>query len=588
MRSIRVGLAQINCTVGDLDGNVAKIKEYCRRGADAGVDLLAFPELSICGYPPEDLLLKPQFVADCRARLDEIVHFSRDFKVMTLIVGCVDGNADVYNGAAVISGGRLLDIYHKIYLPNYGVFDEERYFKRGAEGLVATVAGVAVGVSICEDIWYPEGPSHIEASAGGAELIVNINASPYHIAKGRVRARMLANRAADNLAVVAYVNMVGGQDELVFDGHSLIIDQAGEQTAMGRQFEEDLLVKDIDADLVVEARQRHTAWRQAQAEAVKHGLPIRRIAVEGPVAGAAKQPVPQAAGAEMEPLEEIFAAVTLGVGDYVRKNRFSQALIGLSGGIDSALVAAFAVEALGAQNVMTVFMPSRYTSRASAEDAEETAANLGVEFINIPIDAVFDAYLEALRPVFAGRPADVAEENLQARVRGNILMALSNKFGHLLLSTGNKSEMSVGYATLYGDMSGGFAVLKDVPKTLVYQLAGFYNERSGRNIIPARIFTKAPSAELRADQKDSDSLPEYEILDPIVQAYVEEDHSLAEIVGAGFDRATVARVTAMVDKSEYKRRQAPPGVKITGRAFGKDWRVPITNRYVEDEKAENR
>ncbi|MDP1809653.1 MAG: NAD+ synthase [Actinomycetota bacterium] len=584
MRSIRLGLAQINCTVGDLDGNAAKIKEYCRRAALQGVDLLAFPELSVSGYPPEDLLLKPQFIADCREALAQIVEFSRELEEMTLILGCVDLKADVYNSAAIINNGRVVDIYHKMYLPNYGVFDEERYFKPGAEGLVVTVGGVLVGISICEDIWYPDGPARTEATAGGAELIVNLNASPYHVAKGGARAHMLADRAADNLAAVAYVNMVGGQDELVFDGQSLVYNQAGKRVAMGAQFEEELVVIDIDAEAIAKARQEHAEWRLIQAEARKRALPLRRALVGGETVDTAKPPIKRVERSEMEPVEEVFAAVKLGLGDYVRKNRFARVLVGLSGGVDSALAAALAVDAIGAANVTTVFMPSRFTSHESVQDAVATAKNLGTEFIDISIEPIFTVYLESLAPIFAGRPADAAEENLQARIRGNILMALSNKFGWLLLSTGNKSEMSVGYATLYGDMSGGFAVLKDVPKTLVYQLAEYYNRKSGSEMIPARVLTKAPSAELRAGQKDSDALPEYDVLDPIVRAYVEEDRANSEIVAAGFEAATVAKVTEMVDRSEYKRRQAPPGVKITSRAFGKDWRVPITNWYKESRK----
>src|SRR3972149_1404261 len=362
MRPIRLGLAQINCTVGDLDGNAGKIMDYSRKAADLGVDLLVFPELSVSGYPPEDLLLKPQFVADCREKLDEIAKFSAEVPPLTLVVGGVDGQTDVYNGAGVMNNGRLTDVYHKIFLPNYGVFDEQRYFKPGSEGLVVNIRGVPVGVSICEDIWYPEGPSHVEAAAGGAELIVNLNASPYHIGKGKLRARMLANRAVDNLAMVAYVNMVGGQDELVFDGQSFIFNQAGERVAMGGQFAEELVVEDLDADLVVEARQRHAQWRVSQEEARRHGLTIRRLEIADAAAGGAKPAAPRGESSEMEPVQEAFSALKLGVGDYVRKNRFSQVLVGLSGGIDSALTAAIAADALGATKVTSVFMPSRYTS----------------------------------------------------------------------------------------------------------------------------------------------------------------------------------------------------------------------------------
>lgn len=581
MRLIRLGLAQINCTVGDLEGNSAKIKDYCRRAAAKDVDLLVFPELCITGYPPEDLLLKAQFVADCRSALADIVEFSREFEEMTLVVGCIDSKIDVFNGAAIISDGRLFDIYHKVFLPNYGVFDEQRYFKPGAEGLVVTIGGVLVGISICEDIWYPAGPSHAEASAGGAEIIVNLNASPYHVAKSRLRADMLAERARDNMAAVAYVNLVGGQDELVFDGHSLIYSAGGERLAAGAQFAEDLVVVDIDADLIATARQQAAGWRLNQAQAAKHALSIRRRVVSAEsskIKKAENNPIDRI---DMEPDAEVFAAVSLGLKDYIKKNGFKHVLVGLSGGVDSALTAALAADAIGATHVTTVFMPSRYTSKESMEDAAATAKNLNTEFYDISIEPIFSTYLKSLAPIFAGREPDITEENLQARIRGNILMSLSNKFGWLLLSTGNKSEMSVGYATLYGDMSGGFAVLKDVPKTLVYRLAEYFNRKSGTEIIPLRVLTKAPSAELRADQKDSDALPEYDVLDPIIQAYVEEDHSISQIVAAGFQEATVARVTEMVDRSEYKRRQAPPGVKITSRAFGKDWRVPITNWYKE-------
>lgn len=578
LRSIRVGLAQINCTVGDLAGNVGKIKDQALRALEQEVDLLAFPELAICGYPPEDLLFKPQFRADCRDKLAEVVSFSSGLGGMVLVVGCVDGLADIHNAAAIIEGGKLHATYRKVHLPNYGVFDEERYFKRGQEALVVTVKNVSVGISICEDIWHPGGPAYIEAAGGGADLIVNLNASPFHLAKGREREAMLSGRAIENLVDIAYVNMVGGQDELVFDGHSLIINRLGAPVAAGRRFEEDLVVADLDVDLVVEAPRPR---RENTVEVGKSEISVRRATISVQSACARKRHVTPVVCGPLPEVEEAYLALRLGVADYVRKNGFSRAVIGLSGGVDSALTAAIAADALGKANVTTVFLPSRYTSDDSRFDAEATAANLGVDFLTISIEPIFQAYLEALKAIFAGGPVDVTEENLQARIRGNILMALSNKFGWLLLSTGNKSEMSVGYATLYGDMSGGFSVLKDVSKTLVYQVSRYFNNKQGWAVIPERVLIKPPSAELRPDQKDADSLPEYEILDPIVEAYVEEDKSLAEMVRDGADGRLVAEITAMIDKSEYKRRQAPPGVKITGRAFGRDWRLPITNWYKE-------
>lgn len=581
MRLLRVGLAQINCTVGDLNGNVAKIKEYARRAADSQVDLFVVPELAISGYPPEDLLLKARFVADCREALERVAGFSAEFKPMTLVVGCVDGETDVFNGAAIVNNGRIVDIYHKVFLPNYGVFDERRYFKSGAEGLVFSVGGVLVGVGICEDIWYERGPTQAEVADGGAELIINLNASPFHVAKGAARADMLSERARENVAAVAYVNMVGGQDELVFDGQSLVFDQAGEAIAKGRQFTEDLIVVDIDADEVSRARQGLEATDVSEAGR----LPVRKLMVDIEISAASKPAVKPELPADLSLEAEVLSALELGVGDYVLKNRFSRVVVGLSGGVDSALTAAVAVRALGPDSVTTVFMPSRYTSDESAEDAAAVAANLGVELATVSIEPIFAAYTDSLAPVLKGRPADFTEENIQARVRGNILMAMANKFGWLLLSTGNKSEMSVGYTTLYGDMSGGYAVLKDVPKTLVYRLSRHINGVSRQPVIPDRVITKAPSAELREDQKDSDSLPPYEVLDPIVQAYVEEDRSIDEIVARGYAPDVVEKVAAMIDGSEYKRRQAPPGVKITARAFGRDWRPPITNRYVEGRRS---
>ncbi len=582
MRRLRIGLAQINCTVGDLDGNLAKIKDYCLRAAEQKVDLLAFPEMAICGYPPEDLVLKPKFVSDCQMKLKELADFSRELEAMALIVGCVDFDIDLYNGAALIGGGEVNSIYHKVLLPNYGVFDEQRYFKSGDEALVASIGGVRVGVTICEDIWYPDGPQHVETTVGGAEMVVNINASPYQINKDQHRARMLATRAKESQSMLAYVNLVGGQDELVFDGLSTIIDHEGKCVAEAGRFVEDLLIVDVDSDVVSRARENNEKWKTDQIETEKEKavlLPVRQVIMPDLKVGGEKPPMAPHVFSKLDPDEEVLGALRLGVSDYVNKNGFTHVVVGLSGGIDSALTAAIAVDSLGADSVIPVFLPSRYTSDDSAEDAAKLALNLGVDLIEISIDDIYSNYLGTLEQVFKGKPEDTTEENLQARIRGNILMALSNKFGWLLLSTGNKSEMSVGYATLYGDMSGGFSVLKDVTKTLVFKLARRLNRRSERVIIPERIITKPPSAELRYDQKDSDSLPEYEILDQIIKAYVEDNKSANEIIESGFETRVVTSVIGMIDQSEYKRRQAPPGVKITGRAFGKDWRLPITNAF---------
>ncbi len=469
----------------------------------------------------------------------------------------------------------MLDIYHKHHLPNYGVFDEKRYFTSGRDYLVLEVAGVHVGVSICEDIWHASGPPGIEVDEGAAEVVVNLNASPYHIGKGGLRGEVLSDWATTHAAGVAYVNLVGGQDELVFDGASLVIGADGRPLAMGSQFEEELVVAEYDADMILKLR----AERGADSGRTGEGShSVKQLAVGAPRAPRAKREV-TAVKELLEPVDEVAAALTLGVTDYVAKNGFSQVVLGLSGGVDSALTAVLAVEALGAEKVTTAFLPSRYTSTASLEDAAALAENLGVEMETVPIEPIFRTYLDALTGVFADHHADVTEENLQARIRGNILMAMSNKFGWLVLTTGNKSEMSVGYATLYGDMSGGFAVLKDVSKTLVYQLCRRFNERKGRQIIPERILTREPTAELRPDQKDSDTLPDYDVLDPILRAYIEEERSPAEIIASGCPQETVEQVIQMVDRSEYKRRQGPPGVKITPRAFGKDWRVPITNHF---------
>jgi NAD+ synthase (glutamine-hydrolysing) len=584
MRTMRIALAQVNVTVGDLTGNTRKIIEYLNQARELGADLVLFPELAIPGYPPEDLLLKPQFVEDNVACLHEVAGHTRG---LTAVVGFADADDDIYNAAAILHNGTVAGIYHKTYLPNYGVFDEDRYFQRGTAAPVFVLDRTTIGVTICEDIWYPGGPAEAQALLGGSEILVNISSSPYHMEKEQFRQRMLSTRAADNVAIIAYCNLVGGQDELVFDGQSLIFDAQGKLVACGRQFAEDLVVADLDLGAVFRQRlhdPRRRKEKLAAALAAGDGRAqflssLERIVLSPLPERSDKPPL---APHQPEPLSrqaEVYAALQLGTRDYVRKNGFSQVVIGLSGGIDSSLVATIAADTLGRENVVGVFMPSRYSSQESREDAETVAKNLGIRFLVVPVDRTFAAYLEMLAEPFAGREPDVTEENLQARIRGNILMALSNKFGWLVLTTGNKSEMSVGYATLYGDMAGGFAVIKDVPKMLVYELARYRNTLG--EIIPQRVLEKAPTAELRPNQKDTDSLPPYEKLDPILRAYVEEDRSLEEIIVRGAEESTVRRVAAMVDRAEYKRRQAPPGIKITPRAFGKDRRLPITNRYRE-------
>ncbi len=593
IKSLRIALAQINTTVGDLDGNRARILDYVDQARARQADVVVFPELAVPGYPPEDLLLKPSFIEANQYSLQMIADDVHD---ITAIVGFVDRDEeDIYNAAAVLHAGEVVAVYHKMFLPNYGVFDEYRYFGPGAQPLNLRLNGAVIGVNICEDIWQPAGPTEAQALAG-AQVIVNLSSSPYNAGKIRSRQRMLATRAADSVAIVCYCNLVGGQDELVFDGASLIFDQEGELVARGKQFEEDLVVADLDLNAVFRQRLHDPRRRQSLVLSPVEGLavwhldpstgsgrrtpPVREVLLDGRPREdrpAITPPRPELLG----PLEEIYAALVLGTRDYVHKNGFRQVVIGLSGGIDSSLTAMIAAEALGPENVTGVSMPSRYTSQASLEDARALARNLGIRFMEIPIDNTFQAYLDMLARPFEGTERDVTEENIQARIRGNILMALSNKFGWLVLTTGNKSEMSVGYATLYGDMAGGFAVIKDVPKTVVYQLARLCNARE--RVIPQRVLERPPTAELRENQTDQDTLPPYELLDPILQAYVEEDRSFREIVAQGFDTATVAKVIQMVDRNEYKRRQAPPGVKITGRAFGRDRRLPITNRFRSDQ-----
>ena len=571
MRTFRISMAQINPTVGDLKGNRDKIIAYINRAKKLGADIVVFTELAVTGYPPEDLILKPQFVKDNLRTLREITRATRG---ITAIVGYVDSNDHIYDAAAIISNGKLVHVYHKMLLPNYGVFDEYRYFKPGNRFPVITVRGVNIGVNICEDIWYADGPSRTQTLAG-AEIIIAVNASPYHKGKGKERLRMLALRAKENNVFVVYTNAVGGQDELVFDGHSMILDPKGKLLAAGKQFEEEL----ISYDIKLSGPPRRGADTASELIVNEHRDYIDSVVISDKPA-ARKKPIPPARIARPYTLcEEVYRALVLGTRDYMKKTGFKAVVIGISGGIDSSLVAAVAVAAIGRENVHGVFMPSEFSSDESCEDATELARNLGIKMFSIPIHQPFNAFLNTLRGVFAHTKQDVTEENLQARTRGNILMALSNKFGWLVLTTGNKSELSTGYATLYGDMAGGFAVIKDVPKTLVYDICRCINRLEGKTIIPKRVLVKAPTAELRPDQKDSDSLPEYEELDPILKAYVEDDKEFDEMLRMGFDRKTVERVIRLVDSSEYKRRQAPPGVKITPRGLGKDRRFPITNRY---------
>jgi len=568
-------MAQINTTVGDFAGNRQKILKAINEARSLGVDLLTFPELAICGYPPEDLLFKPQFIAENLQSLDKVVDVSSG---LTIVVGFIDAKEDIYNAAAIIHDGKLAGVYHKIYLPNYGVFDENRYFRAGSERPVYVIGGIGVGVNICEDIWYEGGPATAQAYSG-AEVIVNISSSPYHFGKRNFRERMMATRAADNVAILAYNNLVGGQDELVFDGNSMVLDEKGQLIARGKQFEEDLIVTDLDVESVFRTRLHDPRWRKQILLLEEQDGHSTKIVVSEIPSATAKPPLPVRQVQVQGLPGEVYDALVLGTRDYVLKNGFEKVLIVLSGGIDSSLVAAIAVDALGKSNVVGVAMPSRCSSPGSISDAELLAKNLGIKLLTIPIEQALQTYLDMLAEAFKGTEPNVAEDNIQARIRGNILMALSNKFGWLVLTTGNKSEMTTGYTTLYGDMAGGFAVIKDVPKTMAYKLARYRNSMAESELIPSIIIDKPPSAELKPDQRDTDTLPPYELLDPVLMAYVEEDKSVEQIIAMGIDEKVVKRAARLVDTSEYKRRQAPPGIKITPRAFGRDRRLPITNRF---------
>ena len=554
---IRIALAQMNLTVGDIEGNVARVSRAVREADQSGAQVVAVPELAITGYPPEDLLLKDSFVDANQRGLQEVAAATGD---VLAVVGFVDAGRDrIYNAAALCHRGRVVAVYRKHLLPNYSVFDEQRYFEPGRGHVLIETAEGVIGVCVCEDVWSERGPVLRQGDAG-AQVVVNINASPFYKGKLRERVDMLGERARSGRTAIAYVNMVGAQDELVFDGGSLVVDAGGSLVACAPQFIEHTLI--VDVPLGDARRLDHPAIRRVDLdlrEARGKIEPLRSPQIEGP--------------------REIYDALVVCLGDYVKKNGFEQVVVGLSGGIDSTLTATIAADALGSSAVLGVAMPSEFSSSHSTEDAKALAANLGIEMIEIPIGPTFHSYRGALEGAFGDVEPGITEENLQARIRGNLLMAISNRYGHLVLATGNKSEMACGYATLYGDMAGGFALLKDVLKTEVYELAAYRNELSP--VIPENVLTKPPSAELRPDQKDSDSLPPYDVLDPILRAYIEEDAGLDDIAGAGHDRETVEKVIALVDRAEYKRRQAPPGPKVTTKAFGRDRRLPITNRWRE-------
>jgi len=578
---LQLAIAQVNPTVGDVDGNAALVAEWAARGAAAGAQLILFPELVITGYPPEDLLLKRHFVEASARAVDELAASVED---TVIVVGYADHDPGPSNALAVVSEGRVLGTYRKNLLPNYGVFDERRYFDAGTGPALAVVAGVTVGLTICEDIWFPGPPASLEAESGAA-LIVNISASPYQAGKGANREAMVATRAKETGAAIALCNMVGGQDELVFDGHSVLVDRAGTTIARAAQFEEELLICDVAVPAAT-ARPEHPAQRTPADVGAEPATVVARADPPAPPTTAAPRLVEL-----LEPDAEVYAALVLGLRDYARKNGFARAILALSGGIDSALVALVATDALDAENVSCIVMPSPNSSAETQADARRIAANLHMQMTEVPIAAAMGVYDELLqRPYAAGAElagsaarsddqSDVAAENIQARIRGNLVMALSNRFGWLALTTGNKSELSVGYATLYGDMAGGFAVIKDVPKTLVYRLVRHRNRVAGGELVPESVLDRAPSAELRPGQLDEDSLPPYETLDRILEAYVEEDLGREEIVARGLDPETVDEVISLVDRAEYKRRQAPPGVKISSKAFGRDRRLPITNRF---------
>ena len=570
MTVLRIALAQLNPTVGDLDGNLAKLIEAYDRAEAAGCDLVAFPELSITGYPPEDLVMKPGFVADNRAALDT---FAAHTGECAAVVGFVDSDRDLYNAAAMCVGGQVAGVYRKRVLPNYAVFDEQRYFTPGTDNdplELYEIGGIKVGVSVCEDIWSPFGPLATQA-AGGAELNININGSPYSWEKDTRREQMVATRAQDAHSAIVYVNQVGGQDELVFDGGSFVVDADGKLLARAPQFIEDLMIVDLPVPPVYRKRLLDPRGKRTDSE-----LPVVHISSATRAADAVvRSPITD----PLDSYRELYDALVLGTRDYLRKNGFSDVVIALSGGIDSTIVTCIAVDALGPEHVHVVSMPSRYSSDHSKSDAKLLADNLGVDFRTISIEPAFQAYLDMLSPSFEGREPGLTYENIQSRCRGLLLMALSNEMGWMALTTGNKSELAVGYFTIYGDSVGGYAVIKDVLKLDVYELCRYVNRAAGREVIPENVITKPPSAELRPDQRDDQSLPPYEVLDPILELYVEQDRTANEIIEMGHDEAMVRRITRLVDIAEYKRRQSPPGVRVSAKAFGKDRRMPITHGY---------
>jgi NAD+ synthase (glutamine-hydrolysing) len=569
---MRLALAQINTVVGDLDANCERILGALDEAKSAGADLVVFPELAVTGYPPEDLLLRPSFVRAAQAKAEEIARSARG---IVALVGVPWFDRDLSNACAVCSAGEIKTLYRKRFLPNYGVFDEDRYFAPGRELVLLEWGGTLIGPTICEDLWQP-GPPATELALAGAQVLVNLSASPFHVLRDREREEMFATRARDNSCFVAFCNAIGGQDELIFDGHSLILDEEGRVLARAPGFEECLLVADLEPADAIGRRLRDVRRRAlARDRGELPEVPVVHV-------GAAHQPRPQrepTVAPRLGELEQMRLALELGLNDYVEKNGFGEVAIGVSGGIDSALTAALAAEAIGSERVHCVSMPSRYSSAATRADARQLAENLGADFLELPIDEIYGAYERALAATFSGHESDLTEENLQARIRGVLLMALSNKFGWLVVATGNKSELSVGYATLYGDLAGGFALLKDVFKTDVFRLAKHLNEHAGSELIPQTIVDRAPSAELRDNQLDEDSLPPYPALDKVLAAYVEEDRSAEELGEDGFDADVVERAVALIDRAEYKRRQAPPGVRIRSKAFGRDRRTPITNHW---------
>jgi len=569
---MRLALAQINTVVGDLDGNAERIRQRLAEAKGQHADLVVFPELAVTGYPPEDLLLRPSFVEAAQAKAEEL---AREARGIVALIGVPWFDRDLYNACAVCAAGEIKTIYRKRFLPNYGVFDEDRYFATGSDLVLLEHGGTLVGPTICEDMWQP-GPPATELALAGAQLLVNLSASPFHVLRDRERQEMFATRARDNSCFVAFCNAVGGQDELIFDGNSLLLDEEGRVLARGPGFEEALLIADIEPADAIGRRLRDVRRRALARD--RGAIPEVPVVHVGSPRGP-REPLEAIIAPRLDELEQMRLALELGLGDYVNKNGFGEVVVGVSGGIDSALTATLAVEALGPQRVHCISMPSRYSSPETRADARRLAENLGADFRELPIDEIYDAYERTLQESFAGRERDLTEENLQARIRGVLLMALSNKFGWLVVATGNKSELSVGYATLYGDMAGGFALLKDVFKTDVFRLAEHLNTRGGRELIPQTIIDRAPSAELRENQLDEDSLPPYSALDKVLAAYVEEDRSAEELSADGFDPDVVERAVAMIDRAEYKRRQAPPGVRVRQRAFGRDRRTPITNRW---------